>query len=601
MSKRILYVLVGALIFYFSCAAQPASTGDGSGDSGGSSSSTSGIVVNENNPSETLETVPELKLKLKDMPDSLSDNNLKLKSPRFKAVGDVTTLDPATLPDVKSSAWNELVKTLQNGSTAQQMLTSLKEMANYYQFSLNQTTDLREGYKVYCTTDGKGGIAYYFTIDMSLLEEPQGLSKKNLALIKKAMQKQSGYTIQMKMYIDVYPTNGKAAVEFIADYLYIDEGVTNNYRMYSYYNEDSGEIIDSMDFSGYTFLWRAWWDSPTSMAIVTYYGGEGYNSLSIAWGNNDYGGVIQRYGEESYKYIYTEYYNNNGGLVYQGYGNNDNSQMDFSFYEENGANIASFFISGQPSKIDYMYEYWYEVNPPNNYGYNTYVSNNSGWQSLGGDFWYLYYKTNPSAWSSGDCVYFYDSWLRSTNFEQNGTNYFRDYYSYIKGLEIPTLQAYLGDNYYFYNYWPLKYLTLDDAYSNYQITRSNTYEYSYTNEWTWEDSNYTYVYTWTSYDWWLDKDRDTVYSNGVDININGVLEEQDVYLWDDTLGIIAPQKEVFAYGTADKPLYFKFTGGSIVSNVKDKIEWLYTNTAEQNLIDFITNRQIPNPHLFPTL
>ncbi|MGC8765810.1 MAG: hypothetical protein ACP5QT_08025, partial [Brevinematia bacterium] len=294
MSRKIIFALCGALLIYFSCAAQPG-TGGGGGGTSSSPSSSSQIVINPSNPSETLETVPELKLKLKNMPDSLSDNNLKLKSPRFKAVGDVTNFDPATLPDVKSEAWYNMVKTLQQESMAQMMLESLKEMAQYYRITMDNVISLGEGMAVKCVNDGKGGLAYYFTINMMGSEAMGIISKKNPALMKKIKQRQSGYEFVMKMYIDVYPTNGKAAVEFIADYEMNYEGQSNSYRMYSYYNEASGEMIDSAYSSDMTFLWRAWWDSPSSMAILTYYGMEGAGEyMTIGWGNDDYGGVVSR-------------------------------------------------------------------------------------------------------------------------------------------------------------------------------------------------------------------------------------------------------------------------------------------------------------------
>ncbi|MGC8765811.1 MAG: hypothetical protein ACP5QT_08030, partial [Brevinematia bacterium] len=242
-----------------------------------------------------------------------------------------------------------------------------------------------------------------------------------------------------------------------------------------------------------------------------------------------------------------------------------------------------------------------ETDYPYNYGYNIYISNDSGLMLVATNWnvYNFYYKAG-SSWAPQDCVYFYDSRDGSVKYTNGITNGYKDYYTYTKGIEIPSARTYFGDNFYFYSYWPLKYLTLDDMYSSYQITRKVVDEYSFTNEWEWEGTNYTNIYTWTYYDWWLDKEGDKSYSNNVDININGVLNVQTVYLWDNNFGNFVEQNAIFAYGTGDKPLYFKFSQENLISNVNQKIEDLYTNASGQNVIDFITNRQIPNPENFPS-
>ncbi|MCX7821564.1 MAG: hypothetical protein N2258_07830, partial [Brevinematales bacterium] len=162
MKKILLSLFVFALIF--SCASNPS----GGGGGGGRSS-----LVNQNNPSQTLENTPDLKLKLKDMPDSLADESLKLKS----ILKEVLTMPLTNIPDVKGLAWFVMAEILQNSGSLQENLQELKEFAKEMNIPLNQTITIFEdqelrSYKVKVTTDGGSGLRYYFLIKFYYQQDP---------------------------------------------------------------------------------------------------------------------------------------------------------------------------------------------------------------------------------------------------------------------------------------------------------------------------------------------------------------------------------------------------------------------------------------------
>ncbi len=563
--KNYLAILV-LFAFVFSCASQP--SGGGGGGSGGSTSS-SGIVISQTDGADTIESLPELKLKLKDMPDSLSDPSLKLKTIRLKNIGDVSILNPSTLPDVKSSAWYELIMNIQRESAAQSFIQMLKQAASFgLTIPVGQTTTLDDYTRVYCQSDGNGGLQFYFRI----LENGE---------------------MDTKLYIHVYPVNDKSAVEFIMEQV--------SAKIFSYYNEYTKEMIDSSFFDdGETkniFYWRTYWDSTTSLSIVTIYNDGSDTGISIGWGDNNYGGVINNMNSPDSTNIYVEYYNNNGGLVYKAFGSTYN-EMDFSSFDESGFNIAQYFTSSKPENINVIFEYW---NDGSSYGSKIYLSNSGTITKIADntDYWYFYHKSS-SVWQSGDCIYFYESYDGDTNFENNGTNIIRHYYTYNKALEIPSQQTYLGTAYYFYNYWPLKYLSLESKYSTYAITRKVIDESSYTNiYYNFDMKLVTNTYIWQDFDWWLDKSNNSIFNTNDDIDLNGILQEEDVYLWNDSLSDFVQSKAIMSFGTGNNPPYFIFNGTNIVNSVKTKIENIYNTYKGTNFASLITNKTIPNPNLFP--
>lgn len=563
--KNYLAVLV-LFVLVFGCASQP--SGGGGGGSGGSTSS-SGIVISQTDGADTIESLPELKLKLKDMPDSLSDPSLKLKSIRLKNIGDVSTLNPSSLPDVKSSVWYELIMNIQRESAAQSFIQMLKQAApSGLTIPVGQTTTLNPSTKVHCKSDGNGGLQFYFR----MLENGE---------------------MDTKLYIHVYPVNDKAAVEFILE----QQGM----KVYSYYNEYTKEMIDSAfvqdEFFINIFYWRTYWDSPSSLSVVAIYDDGNTTGFSIGWGDNNYGGVINNIIAPDINQIYVEYYNNNGGLVYKAFGSTYN-EMDFSFFDECGLNIASYFPASKPESIKVIFEYW---NYNSSYGSRIYLSNSGTITKISDNtnYWYFYHKAG-SSWQSGDCIYFYETYDGDTSSESNGTNITQYFYTYKKALEIPSQTTYLGTDYYFYNYWPLKYLSLESKYSTYAITRKVIDESSYTNiYYNFDMELVTNVYTWQDFDWWLDKNKNSTFDTNDDIDLNGILQEEDVYYWNDTLSDFVQKKAIMSFGTGNNPPYFIFNGTNIVNSVKTKIENIYNNYSDTNIASLITNKTIPNPELFP--
>ncbi len=305
------------LVLIFSCASNPS----GGGGGGGSSS-----LVNQNNPSQTLENTPDLKLKLKDMPDSLSDESLKLKSILKEAL----TMPVTNIPDVKGFAWFMMASFLQNAGDLQSTLEELKQFAKEYQIPLNQAITLYEdqqygiSYKVKVTTDGGSGLRYYFIINMM------------------------GFSI--KYYIHIYPVGNSIAGEFIYEIDYDGE----IFRMFASFDGSTGNIENSLNTSEEAFFYKVNWLSSDSVNIIV--GSQvpqsGANFI-IAEGNNNSGGVLFVDTDDEERYY--EYYNNKGGLVLQRY-STSSEQLNKSLlkYLSLATSYSSYTMTRNPTNTNYI-------------------------------------------------------------------------------------------------------------------------------------------------------------------------------------------------------------------------------------------------------
>lgn len=416
--KKIL-ISIFVLVLMFSCASNPSG-----GGSGGSSSS----LVNQNNPSQTLENTPDLKLKLKDMPDSLSDESLKLKS----ILKEVLTMPVTNIPDVKGYAWFMMASFLQNAGNLQTTLEELKQFAKENQIPLNQTITLFEdpqyqtSYKVKVTTDGSSGLRYYFTINMS------------------------GFSI--KYYIHIYPIANSIGAEFIYE---INDG-QQILRMFASVDGSTGNIENSINTYDGAFFYKVNWLSSDSVNIIVgSYDSESGSDYVVADGNNNSGGVL--FVDENEQERYYEYYNNKGGLVLQRY-SSPNGQINKSLlkYFSLAPSYNTYTLTRNPTNTNYFnqsgwiwgdltndinltniyYSWWLDQNNDNTYNagdisinityesayswssiYNCIVPVDApfySWDDSNGPVYFVFTETNIVSTMSNKLETLYNQW-KNTN------------------------------------------------------------------------------------------------------------------------------------------------------------------------------------------
>lgn len=341
--KRLTLILL-IFVFYVGCASQPsASGGNGGGSSSSSSSgetsstpgssSSTGIVISQTDGAETIETIPDLKLKLKDLPDSLSDESLKLKLKSVKGL----VFDSSDFFNFKYIMWVEVARVLQKESVALQVFTSTKEYAKTVSMPVGQTTTLVASgvntNKVYVKTDGSGGLEYYFSVTGEGYFGDYGTNQ-----------------FTSKIYMHVYPTNGKAAVELISEGTSANPDIPENY-IYSYYNEVTKERFDALIFKfptgGYSVgnFWKIIPDSSIVKIIII----SGDNPTYVAYGDNDKGAITYADPDSGTNY---EYYNGDGAFILQ---------QNFAF-----GNVNNFFAL-KYMKLKSAYSNWqfvYETGDP---------------------------------------------------------------------------------------------------------------------------------------------------------------------------------------------------------------------------------------------
>ncbi len=319
MKKFLGSILLFLLIF--SCASNPSGGGGGGG---------SAPLVNQNNPSQTLENTPDLKLKLKDIPESLADESLKLKSLLKEAL----TMPVTNIPDVKGYAWYFMASLLQNSGTIQEQLESLKEFVKEYSIPLNQTVtifeDQQQGlyYKVKVTTDGASGLRYYFLIQT--------------------------YYIITKYYIHVYPIGNSMGGEIVLDYY--PQGYGSFLRMFASFDASTGDMENSLYDSEMAFFWKVDWVSSSAVNIIVGNQDGATTTFTVANGDNSSGGVL--YVSDDVNRYY-EYYNNKGGLVLQRF-SDATSQINKSLlkYLSLAPSYITYTLTRAPINTNVYESYW---------------------------------------------------------------------------------------------------------------------------------------------------------------------------------------------------------------------------------------------------
>ncbi len=591
-----------------------------------SSSSSAGNTVNNNNntndASTTITSLPDLKLKA--VPNSLSaGSDLKLKSMPTRrrltrAYGDVTNFVASDLPDVKAQGWIDMRSQIKS-TPVMDFMSYLKSYASNHTVPLD--TDIRLG-----TSTIEGSM-----VDMGVVRCTQPVSNTLIIYwtIKMQMDPGSAEMSILPCYIKVVKdNNGKVVIDFLTT---ISTTVTDPTSgiipisgiYYSFYNEVSNETLNCsimnetvmgspMNTATINHIYP---DNNGGMVLLTYdknvsgYSVMGTNfsvistNFSIAWGNDLQGGLVSAddsifsgggYGN-TISSIWTEYYNQDGSLVFNNSGQNtlqDTSWMDS--YANNGTNLNDLGIFGTPAPDSFAVIYDYSNYPV----VTTTISNvlSHATAVIPNTIYSFYYKSSPSSWGSGDSIYWYDSGTYNGGVSIEILK---------KGYTVPSSQNFFDKPYYVQNTWPMKYLALQSAYSNYSIMRKeyDTQTYNYTNIWTNLDSSVSTNidnWSWTDYAWWLAKVPDTDVDPINDIRLQNI-QSQDVYIWNGTN--MDKEKGLFVYGSDPTPMYFDFMASSLVSSVNTIISNIYEANKNFDAAAFVSNRMpaMPAANLFPVI
>lgn len=568
--------LIGGCFYAFllnSCSSAP---GGGSSSSSGEPGGASGV----------LSGLPDLKLK--NLPDSLaagSDLKSKSKVTRrwTKAEGDVTVFNPATMPDVKAQGWVSMHDQLQM-NIVMIFMDVLKRYASNN--TIPYDTDVHLGIQPLILM----GMTMYMDMGWFRCSE----ITNNHHVVYWSMPISGGTNTNVGyLYMDIVKDgSGFIKVDFFA--LMGGEGAEEEIY-YSLYNEVSNEILNYSYRSTSQSINRVYSDG-SGMILLNFYSSSDETNISIAWGDNSKGGLINasEYIGPSWtnSYLRTEYYNGDGSLVFNSWGSgnlNDTKWLDS--YTENGTNLKDlYFTTPLPAFISVIYDY----SGPT----VVYVSNWSTGETniISNDIWNFYYQESSPDWNSGDAVYWWDY----------GTNIGSTYiYTMKKGYTVPSSKTYFGKSYYMENNWPLKYLELEPAFSSFQINRRelSTQSYIFTNVWTDIDGNYiTNInnWTWTDYEWWLDGTPDTNL-DPTDVRLLNIRSDE-VWIWNGTS--MDKQSNYVVYGSDLSPMYFDFVpaAASIVEDVNLTISNIYEDFKTFDIIGFTNNiPPLPDTNLFPVL
>lgn len=593
MQKIGFLFLIGWCFFLMSCSSAP-----------GSGSKKNGNPNNPNDASASISEIPDMKMK--NVPDSLAANSdmkmkMEMKSMPHRRLtrtpGEITNFVASALPDVKAQGWIDMHNSLKN--------TVILDCINYLKSfaaanSVPYDTDVKMGPYVIGGMPVIQSVVNVHQADSNTLE-----IYWTVQLTITELSANAEFPCFIKVMKD---NNGKATAELVADVAFsasTEDGVVSiKERYYSYYSEVSNSTMScgfsKQDVGGFPLYESAVIDQiapyPSGgMVLKTYdtfidgmYGSASSN-FSIAWGDDLKGGLISSYdytsGDQTNSSINTEYYNQDGSLVFQSWGNRqlqDTSWMDY--YTMNGTNLANLGFAGAPDSFAIICSY------PN----YTISNVDTGVTAPISSSTYNFYFQQSSSWQSGDSIY----WC--IDYQQVNGVYVE---TFIKGYSIPYSHNFFSKDYYVQNSWPMKYLTLQPAYSNYVITRqeNNTYSYTYTNVWTNIDGSIaTNIdnWDWTDYQWWLDyAHNNTLNSN--DIRLQNI-QAYDVYIWNGTT--MDKQKGLFVFGSEPTPRYFDFTESNIITGIDTRISNIYAEQQHFDLTAFTNSLPVmPLTNQFPKL
>lgn len=547
------------------------------------------------------------------LPKSLQDGVQSTTSASLRAMGDVTTLDPASVPGVRSQGYVE-VKTALSSSFVGQLMPVLKAAIADKDVALD--TDVRLGTvtlpddvvapdgsttmdigiiratKVGAVTQVKWTINVTMdavTAPMHIYLELEGDSETNLkAKYAVSYEPQEGYSIQVvgsfdaatgkttEIYLPTANTPGQYTV------------MTNQGGVVKYYTVQRGVPDTSMT-----------------------------DSLSLAYATDTMGGVVYKYeDEETNQYVYSEYYNGSGDLVASVYGDSTDTSGAGYFSEDiaSGFNVHSAAAT-KPESVMVKHTYTFTGNSEPTTAYKLSVDAGTTWTTLNaGDYEgkTIYWRagTEPAA---GDSLYFYaSSTSEDGSWDGDTQTYtFVTTLTYRVGFTIPTPQSYLGANFYATTTFPLKYLRPASGLPLRQKEgESVTVDFQ-------DEDGVSYSYTYNTNEYWLentkwknkdgndDNSDDTVDADKGDI-VQDRLEAQDFYYWDSTGDDYTKTKAYVMVTTEPSPVGWNFETGAkaVVDGVKDNVTALYSQVPTNLSADFKAEAdtivKMPDSTTFPS-
>jgi len=543
------------------------------------------------------------------LPKSLQDG-VATASARYRAAGEVTTLDPATLSGVRSEGYVQ-VKEVLTTSPFGSMLQVLK--AGIADKDVPLDTDVRLG--IVTLPEGESA--------------PDGSSTMDIGVIRAT---KVGAVTQVKWTINLSMGTNTAAM-----YIYLElegDSTTNLKAKYAVSCDALGmNVVGSYDAtSGKTaevYLPSA--DGPGQYTVMTNQGGVVHyymvlkaipdypdtESLYIAYGTDAMGGLVYKNsGQESGHFVFSEFYNGRGDLVESVYGNStDTSLGDFSDDFENGFNVRTV-ASTRPDSVKIRHTYTYGAGSEPSAADQLSVDGGSTWVTINAED----YENKAICWvagsapAAGDSIYYYASSSANDGTWDAGaqTYTFVSTVTYEVGYAVPTPQTYFGADLYATATFPLKYLRPENGLPLKQ-REGDAVTVDFVDE-----NGVTQTYTFSVKDYWLentnwknkdgsdDNSDDTLDADKGDIPQDR-LDSRAFYNWDPTTEEYVESSAYVMVTTESSPVGWQFEAGAqaVVEGVKDSLTTLYNQVPTNLSADLQTEAdaivKMPDTTTFPRL
>lgn len=502
---------------------------------GGVGGGSSGIVLDTSNGANTIQSLPDLKLK--NAPDSLSSgSDLKLKSGMRapsgwdlsgnkrsvpilgsqRVQGDVTSFDLNSLTDVKSQGWINMRSQLKD-STVVIFLNILKAFA---------TNKLASGQAIPLGADVYVGTQYVepmkqnmdmgyikcisptantFDVYWSFVMNPEGgTTASSVARVGIGASPKrdvgNGGPMNILIYIHIVKgDNGKSKVDFMAKVL--SSGMDSGQIIFSRFDEATGKTENfNAQSSGSFNLNSIFSDNNVPGALVLLsFGASSYGytntNASIGYYNTN-GSYVYSNGVQINSSTYTNMtigWGDNfkggvislyGGLSYDNvYGNYTNDNIYTEFYNGNGGLVFKNYGTATPPDTSWLNSY-------TTYGYNL--------SGLGGgsapssvQVVSVYVSSNYYNTTTGASYYFYTNYttlsdgVNSTNFDQYTGSFYWKNNPYSSTWQPGDSVYWYDAGNYVYNYtnnYDAVYVqgTTNFYHSSYVSISTNTYKVGYT-------------------------------------------------------------------------------------------------------------------------
>ncbi|MFW5812301.1 MAG: hypothetical protein ACOCWS_04880, partial [Alkalispirochaetaceae bacterium] len=534
-----------------SCA-NPVSGGSGGGGGGGIDTSSANSII---------AAIPERTIQL---PASLQEQSGSSGSGiGASAYNAEAFTDFGSQPGVKANGWYDVTNAASGDENMAQFFTKMIKAVGE-KHTLNFDTD----------------------IDVGVVEFPPGLSGPNNETSMDVGVLRLDKLSETRF--DVYWTVPYAAGDQVGTY-YVslelevkgESMATTVYLML----EPEGESLFLQDYAIYdpttgesSSYWYAPWDKLTFRQFYQEDGGtirfgERYQqdsdvSKSVAWANDDYGGVAwsEDNGADG-NYAGVEIYDGNGFLVMESWGQEELTHQiewlrnDDTNYRDNTIDLSEAYPQSAPGTIEVVQHDDGSGTGPEvlvDGEVHEYLSTTVGdAEDAGNHIWR--WTWNPNDWGSGAVYYHSSEWNYDDATQTSSV-------TFTPGYVVPEPTTFLGTTTYQENSFPLRYVEADR--DGYTLQRLQTGpKETYTVEWEENDETVSRDYTWTPYDWWLENDEATDNSSEEfnrekgDISVDNI-QEREYWVWDHDEGKSVKNKLLMLSSSKDDPDNFSPTSAA---------------------------------------